>query len=130
VIRNTQPQQLEKVKFIEGDIGSDSLISSSFDNIELMNKVNIIFHCAATTTFTAPLKTAINMNTAGTKRLLDFAIKAKNLEVFVYMSTAFSHCYQIDHEERYYDVKLDPFLIMKQMQKMNDSELEKLENEL
>jgi alcohol-forming fatty acyl-CoA reductase len=129
VIRKSCPKQFEKIKFIEGDVGSDSLVFSASDHDELMQKVNIIFHCAATVSFSESLKTAININTAGTKRLLDLAINVKNLQAFVYISTAFSHCYQTDLEERFYDTKLDPSLIMKQVNEMNNDELKALQNE-
>jgi alcohol-forming fatty acyl-CoA reductase len=121
---------LKKIKFISGDIENDSLICNVSDENELIENVNIVFHCAASVSFTEPLQKAVNINTAGTKRILDLAMKIENLEVFVYISTAFSHCYQTELEERHYDLKLDANLVMKQVREMNNEELKMLEIEL
>jgi alcohol-forming fatty acyl-CoA reductase len=121
---------LTKIKFIDGDIESDSLIHKVSDENELIENVNIIFHCAASVAFTEPLQKAVNTNTAGTKRMLELATKIVNLQVFVYMSTAFSHCYQTELEESHYDLGIDANLIMKQVREMNNEELKMLEIDL
>lgn len=129
-IRAANPEQLNKIEFIDSDISIDNLNMCKKDQDELIEKVNVIFHCAATINFNDPLKIAVNTNTTGIKRVLDFASKMKNLKAFVHMSTAFSHCYQIDMEERYYNTNLDTFEIMKLMEEFKPKELDELENEL
>lgn len=47
----------------------------------LINKINIIFHVAASVRFDNPLKEAILINTRGTKELISIAKQMKNLKV-------------------------------------------------
>lgn len=129
-IRRLQPKQFDKIRFIEGDVGSDSLFVRISDKNELLENVNIIFHCAASVKLMDPLKKILNINTTGTKRLLDFAVKVKNLQAFVHISTAYSHCYQAELEERHYETQLNPDKIMKQIEELNDGELKKLQRDL
>lgn len=56
---------------------------------ELLQKVNIIFHSAATIKFSSPLRTAIRTNLTGTWRTLEFAKKLSNLSSYIFVSTAF-----------------------------------------
>jgi alcohol-forming fatty acyl-CoA reductase len=100
------------------------------DEKELLENVNIIFHCAASIALMEPLKKAININTAGTKRILDFAVKVKHLLGFIHVSTAFSHCYQTELEECHYSTGLDPHWVIKQMKNLNANASKKLENRL
>jgi hypothetical protein len=43
LIRNSQPKQFGKLKFIDGDIGSDLMISNSCDYKELVTKSTLLF---------------------------------------------------------------------------------------
>ena len=66
---------------IEGDTGASDLGLSLNDRETLRNKVNIIFHCAATVRFDEKLRQAVNINVRGTKLMLLFAKEMKNLKV-------------------------------------------------
>jgi Male sterility protein len=58
-----------------------------------------VFHCAATLRLEAKLKDAIDMNTSGTRRMLDFCKTMKKLDVLLHLSTAFCNCDQVRREE-------------------------------
>lgn len=76
-----EPNFMEKVVPIEGDIGEERLGLKHEDTIMLQKSVECIIHCAATTRFDEPLKKATAINIKGTKQLLDTARKTKKLKV-------------------------------------------------
>jgi alcohol-forming fatty acyl-CoA reductase len=129
-VRAVKAEIMQKVIFISGDITVDGLALSSHDEATLTDDVNVVFHCAANVRFNDPLKDAVNINTAGTLRVLSLAEKMKNLKVFSYMSTAFSQSYQSDLEERYYPSSLDAFEIIKLTEKLDGESLNNLEKSL
>jgi len=99
------------------------------DETELVENVQIVFHCAATIKFNENLKDAVNCNTTGMWRMIQLALKMKNLQVLSYMSTLFSHCYLPELYEKYYDTGLDAMDIIKKTQTMTDDELNVLEKD-
>jgi nucleoside-diphosphate-sugar epimerase len=111
---------MQKLKAIQGDVTFDgklksillhfiSLLHYNYNNYKfskglgishdqgqlLLNETNIVFHCAATLRLEAKLKDAIDMNTTGTRRLLDFCKNMKQLNAFLHLSTAFCNCDQV-----------------------------------
>jgi len=72
---------LNKLKPVSGDISEDKLGLSDDDFKMLCDNVNIVVHCAATLDFETDLKTAVNINLLGTKRILELSKKIKNLQV-------------------------------------------------
>ena len=80
-LRKEQPNQLNKVQPIGGDITFTEL-GISFDELDvLINQVNVVLHSAATIRFDEPLKRAININVRGTEQVLRFCNKLKKLQV-------------------------------------------------
>jgi len=61
-IRTEKPQVLKKVIPFNGDICSDNLGLTDEEREQLINAVNIIFHCAASLRMNAKLKDAVEMN--------------------------------------------------------------------
>ena len=80
--------------------------------------------------FNESLKDAININVSGTLRLTEIALRMKHLEVFSYMSTAFSQSYQLDLEEKHYPTNLDIRMLIKNVQSMDENDISELENDL
>lgn len=80
-IRSKKPELLEKIKSVQGDVSEPNIGLSQEDQDLLSEKVNIVIHSAATVRFVEPLSDAINLNTLGTKRLLELSYKFKNLKV-------------------------------------------------
>lgn len=97
---------------------------------ELCNKVNIVFHCAATLRLEANLKDAIEMNLAGTKRVIELCRKLKNLQSMVHLSTAFCYCDQEVLLEKVYDCPHDPEDLIRCAEWMDLKSIEKITPDL
>lgn len=81
LLRSTNQNLLDKIAFVAGDISCEDIGLSQFDQKVLIDNVNIVFHVAATVRFDEKLENAINLNTLGTKRLLDLCCKMTKLKV-------------------------------------------------
>jgi alcohol-forming fatty acyl-CoA reductase len=121
---------MKKIIFINGNVAVDGLALSSYDEFTLINNVNVVFHCAASVRFNDPLKDVININTAGTLRLLKLAQRMKNLKIFLYMSTAFCQSHQSELKEVYYPSNLDAFAIINLTEELDNESLDQLERKL
>lgn len=91
---------------------------------------NIVFHCAATLRLEANLKDAINMNTSGTKRVLDLCRDMKHLKAFIHLSTAFCYCDQEVLLEKVYDCEHHPEDLIRLAEWMDVKALEKVTPDL
>lgn len=80
-VRAENPGTFSKLAFVTGDISEHNLGLSEDDQKILENKVNIVFHMAATIRFTEPLKEAANLNTFGTQRVMELCLRMKALKV-------------------------------------------------
>jgi thioester reductase-like protein len=82
----------KRINIISGDIAKEDLGLSKIAWRELSQKIDTIFHSAATIQFDLPLEEARNINVNGTERLLKFADQChKNgvLNRLNYISTAY-----------------------------------------
>lgn len=68
-------------KVISGDVSLINLGISKEDKEKIINEVTIIYHCAATVRFDEALKTAVLLNTRGTKFMVELAKECKVLDV-------------------------------------------------
>lgn len=66
-----------------GDVGVDELGIEPETKEKFISDVSIVFHGAATLNLDATLTEAINLNTTGTLRMLEFCSAMKNLEVLI-----------------------------------------------
>ncbi|XP_012281888.1 putative fatty acyl-CoA reductase CG5065 [Orussus abietinus] len=123
-VRKLKPQVFKKVVPLLGDVTLENL-GLTQEQLELLeNEVHVFFHGAATLRLEAKLKDAIEMNTVGTKRVLDLAKRMKKLQAFVHLSTAFCHVDQAELGERVYDSPDDPQDVMRLIQWMDESALD------
>ncbi|XP_076303169.1 putative fatty acyl-CoA reductase CG5065 isoform X2 [Lasioglossum baleicum] len=120
-IRKQKSQVMKKVVPLVGDVSLDQLGLTDAQLGMLAEETDIVFHCAATLRLEAKLKDAIEMNTIGTKRVLDIAKKMKRLKSFVHLSTTFCHPDQEELGERVYDAPDDPHKVMELIQWMDES---------
>jgi alcohol-forming fatty acyl-CoA reductase len=123
-LRENEPQVLDKVHPISGDVSIDGLEMNENDQKLLIEDVNIVFHCAANVRFDLSLRDAVNFNVLGTQRVLTLAEKMKNLQVFLHVSTTFCHCNESTLEERYYPANDNPFGIIEMVKNLKDETLE------
>lgn len=123
-IREKNPEQLNKIRVVKGDVSVDELGLNENDENELIDNVNLIFHCAANVRFDQSLKDAVNFNTAGTHRVLKLTEKIINLVVFTHVSTAYCHCNEDVLEERYYPANENPFGVMEMVKLLKDETLD------
>lgn len=96
-----------KVTVIKGDLAIEGLGLSADDKNRIINEVNVIYHNAANVQFNEKVRISLRVNVLGTKSMLDLAQECKHLEIFVYVSTAYSHCYRKDIEEKCYPFAAD-----------------------
>ena len=80
-MKEQQPNVMEKIMVVKGDVTLPELGLSSFDLQLLIENVSIVFHSAATIRFNEELKTALEMNVKGPMRLLEICRQMKRLEV-------------------------------------------------
>ncbi|XP_028161341.1 putative fatty acyl-CoA reductase CG5065 [Ostrinia furnacalis] len=130
LIRDKNPDVLQKLKLIPGDILEEGLGMSNDDRVELQRRCHIVFHSAACVRFDQKLKDAVNLNTVGTDRVLQLAETMEKLEVFVHLSTAYCRCELDVLEEKLYPAVHDPRKVMDICEWMDDDLLKYLEPEL
>jgi fatty acyl-CoA reductase len=126
-IRKTTPERLEKIKLVKGDILIDNLDINEKDTIELIENVNIIFHCAAKAKFSLTLRDALSHNLHATWRVLQLAEKIQNLVVFSHFSTCYCNPLDKVMEERYYKPCEDPFKVIRALMSPNEKDLDDLQ---
>ncbi|XP_058797227.1 fatty acyl-CoA reductase 1-like isoform X2 [Phymastichus coffea] len=96
-----------KVTPIKGDLINEDLGLSEKDKQRIINEVNIIYHNAANVQFLEKVRVSLKTNVLGTKRMLDLARECKHMEAFIYVSTAYSHLYTKNIEEKCYPFAAD-----------------------
>lgn len=90
VVKEKNPDVLEKMVAVEGDVGALGMGLSN-ETLEELKDVSVIFHSAASVRFDDILKSAIILNTRGTHEVIKFALTLNNLASFVHVST--TYCY-------------------------------------
>lgn len=125
-IRRIQPQLLDKVKVIRGDVTFDHLGISSSDLDVLINNVSVVVHSAATIRFDEPLKRAVRINVVATRRVLELATQLSKLKAFIHVSTAYCNETKLDIQERVYTEKVSPEKLIELSESLTDSMLESL----
>nr|XP_003703347.2 PREDICTED: putative fatty acyl-CoA reductase CG5065 isoform X1 [Megachile rotundata]XP_012140577.1 PREDICTED: putative fatty acyl-CoA reductase CG5065 isoform X1 [Megachile rotundata] len=125
-IQKQKPEMLKKVIALNGDVTSDNLGLNDEQLEMLINETDIVFHCAATLRLESNLKDAIEMNTVGTKRMLELGKKMKNLTAFVHLSTAFCYPDKEELDEQIYDPSDDPHDVMKMVQWLDESAIDQI----
>jgi alcohol-forming fatty acyl-CoA reductase len=118
---------LKKIRLVKGDISQENMDMDMADVDELVNNVNIIFHCAAKAKFSLTLREALLFNTLGTFRVLQLAEKVKNLLVFSHISTSYSCPNKKVLEEKYNPACEDPYLVLKLLQSSDPRQLDDIE---
>ncbi|XP_075678003.1 fatty acyl-CoA reductase 1-like [Dermatophagoides pteronyssinus] len=109
-----------KLVAISGDMTMPNLGLTEQDRQKLIENVSIIFHLAATVSFKGPMKHFVQQNVFGTESILQLGRELKQLQVIVYVSTAYSNCDRSVIEEKVYSLKQDVNKIIDQIIEKDD----------
>lgn len=115
------PNYLKRIHVIEGYIREIDAGISEKDKQTIIDNVDIIIHAAADVRFDVSLEELTLVNLRGTRELLKIAEQVKQLQMFVYVSTAFSHCYQENIDEIFYECPFDPDKMIKLVETMEQN---------
>lgn len=107
-VKALHPDFKKKLVAVNGDLSEDGLGISETDLETLRSNVNIVFHSAATVRFDEPMKTAVNMNIVGVKKVIDLCKTMKHLISFVHISTAYANCDRAHIREEIYNSPVKP----------------------
>ncbi|KAJ8956235.1 hypothetical protein NQ318_014966 [Aromia moschata] len=113
-----------KVQAVAGDVGQENLGLSPAERKLLTDNVNVIIHSAATLDFGDTLKTTVDINLLGTRRIVQLAKECARLDVLVHVSSAYVNSYRLEAEEVIYPLKRDPDELVSLVGKLNPEELE------
>lgn len=114
-LREIDPRFYDRIIPINGDLNQVSAGISEQDVDLLCNEVEIVIHAAADVRFNIPLLELVQSNVRGTRDILDIAKKMTHLQVFAYVSTAYSHCPRDILDEKFYDPPMDPDFWLKML---------------
>ncbi|XP_029679896.1 putative fatty acyl-CoA reductase CG5065 [Formica exsecta] len=122
---------IEKViTVVSGDVSQLGLGLSPEDRKMLRENVEIVYHGAATVRFDELLKTAVLLNTRGTKQMIELAKEMKNLLLFVHISTAYCHLEEKVLYEKTYPPPADPHKVIKCVEWMDDDVVEAMTDKI
>lgn len=102
-IRSECPKALSKLTVVSGDLGNVGFGMSANDERMLIEKVNVVFHVAATVKFNEDMKDAADLNTLGTVQIMEFCGRMKHLKSVVHVSTAYCNPSEGVVEEQVYE---------------------------
>ncbi|EFN65513.1 Fatty acyl-CoA reductase 1 [Camponotus floridanus] len=129
-IRTECPSVLNKIFPVKGDLGMPELGLQLKDKEMLIQRVNIVFHIAATVRFNEPLKIAVNINTRATDRMLDLCRHMTNLISVIYVSTAYSNADRREIKESIYTTKIKPYTVIDMCENLDDETMKIIEKTL
>ncbi|XP_011495914.1 PREDICTED: putative fatty acyl-CoA reductase CG8306 [Ceratosolen solmsi marchali] len=118
-----QTALFKKLIPVGGDVGEDHLGLSSEDRLALVEHIQIVFHSAATLDFQADLKSTVNINLLGTRRVVEFCQELRNLKALIHVSSAYVNSMLKEVYEHIYPAPTDVNELLKQVKELNDNEL-------
>ncbi|XP_001601168.1 putative fatty acyl-CoA reductase CG8306 [Nasonia vitripennis] len=113
----------KKIIAVGGDVGEEHLGLSSVDRLTLVEHVQIVFHSAATLDFEADLKSTVNINLLGTRRVVEFCQEIRNLKALVHVSSAYVNSTLSEAHERVYPAPMDVKELLRKVEELSDEEL-------
>ncbi|CAB3257432.1 unnamed protein product [Arctia plantaginis] len=122
-LKEEVPKFRHKVVVVPADCEAAGLGLTLIDRQMLTEKVNIIFHSAATVKFDEHLRAALVTNVRAPLHLLRLARDMKKLDVLMHISTAYSNSHLPQIEERFYPCDADCEQLHQMIDKLSDSEI-------
>lgn len=115
----------KKIIPVAGEIGEENLGLSPEDRKTLQDNVQVAFHCAATLDFEANLKTTVDINLLGTRRIVELCNGMSKLKALVHVSSAYVNSnLKVQVDEILYPVPDDAEKIIDLVASLSDAELE------
>ncbi|XP_055611244.1 fatty acyl-CoA reductase wat-like [Uranotaenia lowii] len=119
-LKKDYPTFMDRVKILDADLQLPR-VGLSDDSIDyIVKNTQIVFHAASDVRFDQALKKAIEVNVRGTRDLLRICEKIMNLEVFIYISTAYSNCPNETIREEFYTPPSDPEKMIQLVEVMDE----------
>ncbi|GJQ74568.1 hypothetical protein Trydic_g21429 [Trypoxylus dichotomus] len=125
-VKEANPNFMDKIVLIHGDILEPGLGLSESDKLTLKNEINIVYNSAASLNMKAPLKDNVRGNVVSVLALLDLCRHMVNLKSVVILSTAYSNADRRVIPEEICKSYINPDLILKMCEEMDDKILEKM----
>uniref|UniRef100_A0A1B6D9A9 Fatty acyl-CoA reductase n=1 Tax=Clastoptera arizonana TaxID=38151 RepID=A0A1B6D9A9_9HEMI len=111
---------------VAGDVGLPNLGLIDEDITILQENVHIVIHSAATLDFEASLKTTVNINLLGTRRLVSFCHTMHNFKALVHVSSAYANSHINRAEEIIYPAVEDPAKVIELANSLSDATIEEI----
>ena len=89
----------------------------------MIDNVEVVIHVGANIFFNESLKEATMTNVFGTREMLRLSERFKNLQIFIYLSTAFSNCPRKIVEEKFYVPPINPETMIKIVEDLDDKSM-------
>ncbi|CAG9576938.1 unnamed protein product [Danaus chrysippus] len=125
-LKEEVPKFRHKIVVIPADCEAAGLGLTISDRQTLIEKVNVIFHSAATVKFDEHLRAALATNVCAPLYLLGLAREIRKLEVFIHISTAYSNSHLSYIEEKFYPCEVNSGKLQKMIDKMTDEQINKI----
>ncbi|XP_045467832.1 fatty acyl-CoA reductase wat-like isoform X2 [Harmonia axyridis] len=119
------PKFIHRIVGVNGDVSLPDLGISKTDRQMLVEKIDIIFHVAATMRFDENLKHAYCVNVKGAQDIIKLGKDLKHLKSLMHVSTAFSNCHVDEIEEKFYDHPIHYEKVGQMLETMTESEADK-----
>lgn len=123
LLRERSSDIFKKLIAVAGDVGQDNLGISPADRDVITSNVNVIIHSAATLDFHEPLRPQVNINLVGTQRVIQLGEQSRNLQSFVYVSSAYVNSYLVECEEILYPAPANTENLINLVETLTDEEL-------
>ncbi|CAH0602032.1 unnamed protein product [Chrysodeixis includens] len=123
-LKDEVPKFRHKVVVVPADCEAAGLGLTLTDRQMLTEKVNIIFHSAATVKFDEHLRAALATNVRAPLHLLRLARDMKKLDVLMHISTAYSNSHLPKIEERFYPCEADCEQLQQTIDKLSDRQID------
>lgn len=118
---------MDRVQPVEGDLQQLQLGISEEDRQTIIENVHIVLHSAADVRFDETLQNLLLINLRGTREVLRLCEQIKQLQIYIHISTGYSHCPRQHIEERFYEVPMTPYQMLDLAERLQDRDQEQVE---
>lgn len=129
-LKSEQPKFRHKIYAIAGDCSQRNLGMSDYDEQLLRERVNVVFHVAATVRFDEKMSVAMGINLLGTQSVINLCDKIQNLAAFVHVSTAYANSNRAEVKEQFYKMPITGPMAMNLYDNVHENMLNSMGKEL